>query len=66
MSTRDQWIERDPLAGVGIGTVCQYTIASDNGTGGFVPHDEWREAETIVAQIGAELGATNPNGTDFD
>jgi hypothetical protein len=66
MSTRDKWIERDPLAGVGIGPVCQYAIARDNGTGGFVTHDEWREAQTIVTQIGAELGATNSNGTDFD
>jgi hypothetical protein len=66
MSTRDKWIERDPLAGVGIGSVGEYSITGDNGTGGFVTHDEWREAETIVPQIGAELGATNPNGTDFD
>jgi hypothetical protein len=66
MPTGDEGIERDSLTGVGIGTVGQYPIASDDGTSGFVPHDEWREAQTIVSQIGAELGATNPDCADFD
>jgi hypothetical protein len=66
MSTGYEWIERDPLTGVGIGTVGEYSITGDDGTGGFVPHDERREAQTVVPQIGTQLGATNPNSTDFD
>ena len=61
-----QWVKGHSLALMHWGAICQYARPRHNGTRSFVPHDERRDAQTIMTQVATQLRPADADSTDLD